>query len=758
MAEPLLVNLRKEYGVREPTRTVVERDKKRRTRTQRSISLRTGEVVSETVITEPGKGKTIIEEKIVSPERQAMRKDVYTPSIVAPYSSTAVSQQLGLVKQVEKKPLPYKDVYTINYGGRTGELRVKEVTQAPTIASPAKERYTVGSAIRSVDSSVGRFYQENILSPLISLEGKKGFKTIDTSKSRQLINIKVPTFISNSIKVAEEELVYNPQRYIAGRGAYKILGTGVSKVKPLVKVLSTTKGKVLGGTLLGAYIGGTAVKVAKSEDKGGTLTKELIYFQAATSGFKAGFKPSTKGLFVNTKKPVETLEFVKTTSKSKDFGDNILELYRGKPTVFSGGVSTKGGGLFKVGGREYRVLFSEKGLVRNVGNDMKFTRARATLNIQPYGSTVSGKKLPTGRLRKAVISSEQVTVPREDDILIKGISKIKSSNVPGITRLTLAKGMQTTDTTTFKGVSVDTFRGKALPDSRKLFKGTIREVLSATKDNVKYTVSSGNIFGRSLKKTNDLEFDVLKNVKRFNRKQFLSSGNGLVQTTTTSSVSSPSLVSQQSLKDVVRLEAGKDIARSNIQMFRSTASPISITKTKTTTSTPSTISISNLKLSTPKSVTKTFTTTIPKTTTKTIVGSKLKPLQKQDSLSKTLSMIIPKTTSMLKQNMRVDLGIKQKSMLRQQVMQRQVLSQTNLRGYGFSNIRTPRIPILGIPDVDFKFKQKPTGFKGLTLKPIVRRYKYSPNVEASYFKIKGKKPSKGLIESGLVLRPLRGKL
>ena len=612
----------------------------------------------------------------------------------------------------------------------------------------------VGSTYKEVESNVSNALTSNFVVPITNFYLDKQSKYVEPKNT--LIDVKVPggKAYSSFWRGVGKEVVDKP---ITTYGSL-VIGRGVGKAFKFApvsvqKVLSSTKGKVLGFSLLGAYGVGVAKNVFSSDKPFETLGRESVRFSAFSLGVSS-VKPklSSKVLLSKSNKPVDRIEYFKSVSKSKDFGGNILENYRNKPTVFSGGQKTSLGGLFKSNGKTYKVLGVEKSVVKNIGEG-KVSRSTTVLNVQRYSSFV-GKKFNIGKPRKVYFSSTQVSVPQDEDIFIKSISKIRSKGSPIITRLSAARGNVEGTTTRVKGVSLDTFRGKKISSSENLFKGKFEDVVSRESEGVSYSVSKGQLFGRSVKKVSDLELDVAKNIKSFNRKEFISGANTLVSSSNVKA-KSISLISESDLKSAVGSISSQQSLRSNIVSSRLGVSSISprLEQPKSISISKSSIVIKSFKpLSSPKSV------------SKQSISIKSSLFPRQDSFIKS----VPKSESRSRVSNKLDIGLRQsllsssmlrqKNVLRQATKQQVSLKQSTLfkprvRGFGFI---VPVIPVPFVPrERKWSFGKLLEGSSKGKSKSNRESF-YVSSIEANLFNIKSKKSNIdfNIAKTGLGLRPI----
>ena len=672
------------------------------------------------------------------------------------YSSEGVADRL-IPTKIEEEPFPSKDIIKVTSG--SGQVQRFQVTTREAPSEVVRERTRVGKVFNYIGESyrsvkrdvIDRPFQEYVLVPLINLESKYPKFFSRTTKESKVLFQKDLGFTGRVIQGARDEIVYKPSSVVEAYFGGKIVGKVLSTPKGTAFITSRA-GKTASAGLVGAYGVGVTKGFIQAEDKGRFVGKEAVSLAAFTSGARLGFKPSPKGI---SQKDVKTVEFFKTTTKAKEFEGNILDVYRGKPTVFSGGQKTSGGGLFEVGGRQYRVLFKERGLIKDVGSG-KVMRSTSVLDVQPYKymvklkPTPSYSQVPSGLLRKAYIQSTQVSVPTGDKVLVKSISKIKTKSTPTITRLSKAEVIPQTSSSTLKGVSIDTFRGKKIKGSEKFFKGTSEEVALTEVGGVRYSILTGKIFGRSVKPKgldSNIVKDVQSNVKSFRKREFTSGANNLLSQTVSQTKPKPvSLVGEADLKQIVSLQYSKDVSMSAIKTapklsvgFKPSL-PIQSQSVETVAKTKSFTPISSIV-----SRTKVKPSVVPVSSFKSFTSLKSVPVLKTKPFSRVTPDVVPKQIVEPKTELKQLQGLKQLQVLKQSLVQR-LRVPTFFRGP--SVVVPPKVPVFS----DFKFKQKPSKSVGLkvSLKPV--KYQYTPTVEGSLFKIKRFKQSRKLIESGLVVR------
>ena len=629
------------------------------------------------------------------------------------------------------------------------------------VSQPANESTGVKKAYRDTINASDRFYRERVLSPVLSLrdnprspfyvEGRGQYDKYDPSYRE--VNLKGTGEFMRGVR---DKIVYEPTETLVIYGIGKGVGKFVSASPGLTSALSSPKGKVLGGGLLGVYSVGVAQKVSSSDNPGYTLGSEAINFAAFSKGSLDGFKFNPKTITRVKSKPVNTIEYFKTTTRSKDFGGNIIDYYRGKPDMFSGGQKSSGGGLFQVGNKKFRILFKEKGLTRDI-EGARLTRSTSTLNVQPY-EYILNSRVPSGTLKKVRFTSEQVSLSGVNDVTnIRGIAKIKGQGTPQITRLTSAKSISDGDMTKVSGFNVDMFRNRKIPDSLKQIKGFSQSVFKASKNDIQYDISKGNMFGRSLDNRNAaFKKDYLSDIKSFNRNEFISGSNSLIGEQKV--VQQPSsLISENVLKDVALNQYKVSVAQSNANFLKYSPKPIlSSNRQSIITKSSYNAKSKNIYSTEPmlKLKTKQNTNFISKVGFNPITISKQS--SNQFSISRTRQQPTFKQNNMPMLDLHQNIVQKQSQKLKQSTLQKQstFTKQTRI-SRGFLNI-SPISNMFGFP-----FKERKWSFgkliepKSISKSNNKRSLYYIPSIEANIFGKSAKKEdiNFSIARTGLSLRP-----
>jgi hypothetical protein len=685
---------------------------------------------------------------------------VDTKEFFAPRKTREIKPGQPVYVEIKRSGVDDKILSEPNRNAQTGYTLQRDLRGdvSPTVREkPLSKRKIIvertRGAYRETVSSIDRFYQEKLLNPLNSLSYNKNslfYKPENKGKvlfEGKLLGEKGTSFY----KGVRESTIYQPTEtlltYGAGRGAFKIIKSSPG----IMKVASSGKGKVLGAIGLGAYGVGTARAISESPDPYFSLGRESVKFAAFSLGSAQGLgKPSRKQLnYFAPKKEVRvnTIEYFKTISKAKSFEGNVLDLYRKRPNLMSGVQKSQGGGLFNINGKFRRLTFTERGFIRDV-QGAKYSRSTATINIQPYGYTMSGRRLPSGRLRKASMVSEQLVFPSKDESisLVRGISEIRAKSSPKITRLVSAKYLDKGERGVVSGFNVDVFRNKKVLGSLKQIKGFNENLISIPRKDFTFDVSRSQLFGRSVEGGAIFKKDVLSNVKRFNRKEFIGGANSLAQVSQTK-LKSPSLISENVLKDVVKQDYVKSVSESRYNIFRYAPKPLVSQQRQSIARVEGRSLGSKIQ---PKLSSRLIQNVAPVSVLKQ--GSSLRSglVLKSNVRQKPLTKQSPLLNTALKQDVFQRQALRQAPLLRQQTMTKQTyFSRARL-------IPSPFIPSIATPlffDNDKRYfypQQKRQSFKAVDIKTP---FKYVPSIQAQVFNIRGK-ISKGRAKSGLFIRPL----
>lgn len=754
MAEPLLVSLRKEYGVSEPGTTIVER--KGRTRVQRKISKRTGEVISEKVITDAGKGTTIVEEKIVEPSRQEVIEQPYVPRVAQPYTTEGRSAALGLTPQVTKRPAPYKDVYDINYRGQRSVLMVKEVKEPPKVESKNKFFKRISSAERKIS---GYLFEPSEYKKTASGEPVKVFSP-KPFREGQLLYFRLPGELTKEqIRSSKVKLTYKNEfaSGIRKEIAEKPISTGLTivsvasagasysyaklgytklagKIPTLQKTYKAIEGaeKVFGTGLSGAYVGLTGLKIATSSNKAETVGREFVKFSAFSGGIALGSRLGFKANYLTTfEKNIQKIPQPKQATIREEFASLKSKL----PDVSKGSI------------KPTEVPFSE------VESLQKFPKSQNVVKsfLTKYKSDiVIGGSLSS---RTQILPSKRFNLRPAGDIdvytdrpgLAKELSaELKLANIPSYYRgnKIFIKGVG--KAVEFQGLSES---GRGILKAKQSLESNFRTISNPFKgvgSAYKFTpeglaVTKINIQA-SRKLYGGFEFsqDKLGRVSSYRYSKDVPDYNALVKATYRPSKVSTTQSLFTSKKAQLFLGNTKSVLSTNILKSKSFKSYYS-NKYAYSSYKPSNYNVvypgySNFKPSN-------FYSTIPKSSYPSIVSKPYNVLRKSS---------YPGLTS--KTN--IYPSVKPSSYSSINTYYKPIITPTIPGGY--TSISKRPTTLVKVPKVNIDFKLKPSKKSSIFFfKSPTRTFSYTPTVEATIFKVKGKRPSKFGIESGLILRPLR---
>jgi len=344
MAEPLLVSLRKEYNVSEPTSTEVIKTK--RARRYKKTVLRTGEVISDVTVVEGKGGKaTLINE---TEPKTNTPININETRIAAPYTTVGTSQRIGLIPQVSKRPVPYKDTYTIRYRGLEADVvgspyarltpssRIKSVPKRPEFI----ERYSTKGLSERLNLPMGEpkpTFKEKTKKTITTgvgfigrgyTEVKKGTSVL-VSEGLLTVGKGAERFanVPFAVRSRQESIITNPQfsrtAKITGfvalprdEAKYRKVASGFAS--GLIDVSTLYVGSVKAGRIFAAapkivqtglkgiqyplltYSGWkTGEKIAKSSNKVSTAIKEVGIYYVGGKGFQKGVTTSRSNLLLN---------------------------------------------------------------------------------------------------------------------------------------------------------------------------------------------------------------------------------------------------------------------------------------------------------------------------------------------------------------------------------------------------------------------------------------------------------------------------
>jgi len=542
-------------------------------------------------------------------------------------------------------------------------------------------------------------------------------------------------------------------------------GDILSKASPgMIKFVTS---KPVSYSLTGLYVAGTAKNVIESDNKFLTLAKAGTEYYGMSKGVGQSKVLKERLFSIQSKKPVQRVEGFKVNTRSVSFDELTTTKYYGKNVLLSGRQKSQGAGLYKIGDKYFRVIFREKGISRasDVG---KFTRSTGTLKIQPYGYGMFGKRYPTGTLKTARMTSEQVVFPTKQDnvFAIRGLSKIKVSKQPQITRLVTAKALVKDSKATISGLNVDTFKGKVLPNTGKEIRGFNENMLEYQSNSMAYSMDKGYLFGRNRVSGKDLLKGLGtdgKSIKGFRREELISGANSLL----IKSSKPPNVqvsISEPTIRGLISKQYAIGQSTSQLNSIRFGAKPITTTFNK-----PS-LSAQVARVNTPQSISRIGFSPVKSRislsglNSLSKVGSSRSIMPK--SSTRSVSRIIPATNNMLKitplskqQNIpaiqskvmsRTRQATRQQQLLRQNTMLRQKTISRTATGIRLPNIVVPPT----MPPMTWNPKNYTKGFKMKSGKGLLgSKYKYVSSIESRLFNIRGR-ISKSEAKSGLIIRPV----
>lgn len=753
MAEPLLVSLRKEYGVSEPGRTVVER--KGRTRVQRKISKRTGEVISEKVITDAGKGTTIVEEKIVEPSRQEVIEQPYIPRVAQPYTTEGRSAILGLTPQVTQRPVPYRDVYDVNYRGQRSKLVVNQVTEKPSESITKKNKFLEG--ISTAEKKVSEFLFEpseykryssgepiKVFNPKPFREGQPLYFKLPGEVSKEQLrksNLKV-TYTNPFASGIRKEVTEKPlstgltvvsiaggsAAYSYGKLGYTKLAGKFPTLQKTYKAIEGTE-KVFGTGLSGAYVGVTGLNIATSSNKSEAIGREFVRFTAVSGGINLGSRLGFKANYLtNFEKNIQKIPQPKQTSIREEFSSLKSKL----PSISKGSI------------KPTEVPFSEveslqkfpksqdvvKSFLTNYKSDIVIGGSLSSrtqikpskrFNLRPAGDIDVYTDRP-GLAKELSAELKLANIPSYysgNKVFIKGVGKAVEFQGLSESGRGILKAKQSLESN-FRTIS-NPFKGVG-----SAYKFT-PEGLAVTKINIQ---ASRKLYG-------GFEFsqDKLGRVSSYRYSKDIPDYNALLKATY-----KPSKVS---------------VTKS---MFASTKGQMFLTTTpgvgKIVIKTPKSFSRLSSYYSTPKS--EYYSPIKPSTYSKFKFNTSYNVLPKPSSYPQVTVKPYPtigKTFNYTPSKFKSTPYLSTKKTTYKSVFTKYPTpippTYTSYPTNKKPPIITTKVPK---PFIKIKTTEK---IKPFVFKSPKRSFNYTPTVEATIFKVKGKRPSKIGIESGLILRPLR---
>jgi hypothetical protein len=249
----------------------------------------------------------------------------------------------------------------------------------------------------------------------------------------------------------------------------------------------------------------------------------------------------------------------------------------------------------------------------------------------------------------------------------------------------------------------------------------------------------------------------LSNVKRFNRKEFISGSGSLLQSLSKVQPKPISQISQSVLKDVVQKQYAQDVAQQRFNTLKFSPKPVLTSKSKTSIS--SSVNSRSLGLASPggnlrqRVANKSLLNITPVTFSKMNIGTRVNSDLKQSSFFKQSPQLRQSTSPALdlRQSLKQNQALKQQTQLRQSLTLKQTFS------------RTPTLSIPKIfPPIIPPFKERKWSFGKLfefkDVKPLKTKRDsfYVSSIEANIFNIRAKKKdiNWNISRMGLSLRPL----
>ncbi len=611
------------------------------------------------------------------------------------------------------------------------------------------QRSKVGQAYSDVNTGISGLYTSQVRAPVTKFYAEKK----SAPQGRTLLSLRVPggrkylDFLSG----AESYVAERPADIITSFYGYRAAKYVITSSPGISSVLGSTKGKVLMGGLLGIYGVETVKSVRTADNPSMQFGEETVKFTSMLGGFGSGkFNPKSASANVKVK-PVVRVEGFKTVSRNVEFNSLNIGSYYGKPLAFTGRSKTSGAGLFRVDNKFFRVISRERGFSRNV-NDNRFMRSTATLDVQPYSYGLGGKQVPSGKLFKSRMTSEQVVFPsnKEGVFNIRGMSIFNAKGSPRVTRLVSGKASISDDSSIVRGFNVDTFRGKAIKGSLKEVKGFYSTQVESPIGDMTYSISKGYLFGRTPGRVS-VERSNVKSIPSFRREEFIRGSQESVFGLKSPSVQSS--ISEQSVKGVVSNAYRLNVAEQRFNVAKSFPKTVSVSKSD---------SVRDVGVRTSRSSSS--------SASRSSFAFKREPIVKSASVSKSLlgvssrsslkpSSILRQAPSYsLRQSPFSDSAIKSVTRTAtrqsQKTETRQILRQTfSTRGVTSFAFREPTMPMFALPSPSIKVN--PINFLAKSSKSkALFKESYAPSIEASFFNIRAKSTNVQLGGTGLVLRPI----
>lgn len=630
-----------------------------------------------------------------------------------------------------------------------GAAEFKRESRFQKIIKPVKKAYT------ETETATSSLVTSQVVSPIERLKETRAFKPTPSKGSKELINVSTGQVGKIPLGMYYEATEKPLKTIVTGYA-----GLGVGKVATSVPSVTRVVGKPL---VKYGLLGLTAASVGYStltskEGIGVSLGRQVTSLGAFGTGLKIGTSLPTKTTSIKNIKlrykdlKVESAEMVKSVTKSKEFGGNVLDVApTGEPVIASGVSASKGGGLFKVDKNFYKVTVAEKGLTQEISPSEYVLKSKADIKVTGFKYKAT-KPIQVGRTKRGTITAiGKVKTSDEGVGTVRSMAKMKFGGKL-TRRATILKAVSKDDVTNVAGRSFDIQRKKIVGGSLKDVAGQSKLLASYPKGESNVNVHRNVLFGRQAR-----EGLVGVSVKDSSKglKDFKDVGNvGTIAKGKPINVQS--LVSEESLKSAVKSAYIRDVRTEsvkNVAKVRGSLKVAHVTVVKPISKPVNFVKYSNIPVQVYR--------TSPKLDSKVTVSLKgvapTKQTSKQFNLSSIKRANLPKSMSAISPKLAQEVSVKQVQGLKQkqQVKTLRILRTTEvpkpfvLTKPTFSTTIFPNSLKSGsIEDENFKFpkiKTSKKSFKG-----------YLPSIEASLFNIRGKRISKSLAESGLVLRPVVG--
>ena len=658
------------------------------------------------------------------------------------YSNATLTYANGSKKVVDTGVF---QVYNKQYP--TNAHMFKAPTTQKTIISGISKGYN------DIITGINNAYQSQILAPIISLNSYKPFQT-GSANGKILVNQNLG-IAGSFIKGVRDPLIYNPAETITigytGFGVGKVIGSSKTLLnyatKPAIKY-----------SLLGATVIGTGVNAAKSNNVGYSLGSQAVSLGSFGIGYNAGLTSSIKNFDINKlnfnykETKVKSLEAVRSVTKSKSFGGNVLDFQNNKPLLSSGVSVTKGGGVYSINNNYYKLTFLEKGFSVDKTSTESVFKSNANIKVTPFKYDFNNVAKQFGNVKTSNLKSISTIKFNNEFINVDTTGRLTTENNI-INRVGSFKGKTTNNELILAGRSIDYNNLGKISGSKRDVIGISKQVLSYSKGDTEFNVynnlnlgragkgavyglgsSKGSLAGSIGVRSNGGTITV-NNIKSFSN----------VNTLDTSSLVKQSYISDVQVKGLSDISKSKG---STIQLQNPSKTVTPSSDTLSAFNMPKISYSRNTNILKSYSIPKVSQSITPKISYISKSGSNLRqsPIIKQQPIIKHISNI--------DQSLRQQPITKQQPLLKQSQLlrQSQTLKQSNyFKGYtGFKPLTTTK----GGLDLNFNTGGSSKGSFKISKSNSNFKQRYEPSIEAGLFNIRAKKTNLKLSRTGLTLRPI----